>query len=110
MSKFDDAIAQYRMHLHHIGETVNEPLLRAVTKALGPSIYNTGSQAIAFDDDNELHRIRKSFLIKKLGMADNKSLDDLLQQTLHRYALAPHYRAVIYYLLVCTAGKEAVYL
>ncbi len=110
MSKFDEAIDKYRTDLENINITVDEALLRAVTKGLGPSIYNRDSQSVAFTDPSEVNRVRANFLIKKLGMADNDSLDALLDQVKTQYSKNPRYRAVVYYLLTLATNKQAIYL
>ena len=46
MSKFDEAIATYQGSLSDLGISIDATLLTAVTKGLGPSIYNADSSKV----------------------------------------------------------------
>lgn len=112
MSKFDDAMAEYRQELEKIGvKDVDDELLRKVTKGLGPLIYNNDAAKVSASDPEELMRVKNNFLIKKLGMEDSPALDQAIQQVITTLGSANRnkYRAVFYYLLVKNLSKEANY-
>ena len=69
MSKFEEALTQYMGEFTKIGvKNVDADLLRAVTKACGPSIYKADASKVASSDPEELKRVKTNFLIKKLGL------------------------------------------
>ncbi len=108
MSKFDDAIEKYAADLDAMGGH-DADLLKKVSKALGPSIYNKDSSTVACSDKEELARVKKNFLIKKLGMEDSDKLDDAIAAVCKEYDKRHKHRAVFYYKLVKALGKESSY-
>ncbi|MBX2929613.1 MAG: DUF2853 family protein [Saprospiraceae bacterium] len=109
MSKFDEAVEKYSADLKEIGVSVDAGLLTAVTKGLGPSIYNQDSSMVACSDAEELARVKNNFLIGKLGLADSPALDEALQAVCSQYDKRFKQRAVFYYLLVVKFKKQSVY-
>lgn len=113
MSKFDDAVATYKASLNEkVGvSSIDEGLLAAVAKGLGPSIYNADSSKVSCGDQAELDRVKNNFLIKKLGLADGAELDAAIKEVCEAYGKSnpSKYRAVFYYLLVQKFGKQSVY-
>ncbi len=113
MSKFDEKLAQYKEMLGSTKDVsgVDEALLTAVTKGLGPSIYNEDSSKVSCSDQTELDRVKKNFLVGKLGLSDGPDLDTALSEVCAQLGSANRnkYRAVFYYLLVKKLGKESVY-
>ena len=112
MSKRDDLIAKYAADLKDkCGIDADMDLLTKVTIGLGPSIYNKDSSTVSASDKSELDRVKKNFLMKKLGLADGPELDAGLDAAIEKYGKSnPNkYRAVVYYLLTKHFGKEAVY-
>jgi len=111
MSKFDDALATYMGEAKKLGISVDQALLEKVTKGLGPSIYNADSAKVASSDSKELDRVKQNFLIKKLGLADGPELDKHIEGVVKQFGSSNSnkYRALFYYLLVKSAGKESVY-
>lgn len=112
MSKRDELIARYAEALRTKCKV--EPdmaLLTKVTIGLGPSIYNADSETVAATDPTEVERVKKNFLIKKLGLADGPELDAAIAKAVETYGKSERnkYRAVVYYLLVKHFGKEGVY-
>ncbi len=112
MSKRDELIARYAEALRTKCKV--EPdmaLLTKVTIGLGPSIYNADSETVAASDPAELERVKKNFLMKKLGLADGPALDAAIAEVIETYGKSERnkYRAVVYYLLVKHFGKEGVY-
>ncbi|MCT4576770.1 DUF2853 family protein [Donghicola sp.] len=112
MGKRDDLIAKYAEDLRDkCGMDPDMDLLTKVTIGCGPSIYNADAATVAGSQPSELETVRKSFLIKKLGMTDGPELMEAIHSVIETYGRSERnkYRAVIYYLLVKHFGKESVY-
>ncbi len=109
MSKFEEAVEKYHKHMQDQGMEVDATLLRAVTKAMGPSIYNNDASKVSCSDKSELDRIKQNFVAKKLGETDDARATAALNATCARYTARTKYRAVFYYLLAKELGKESVY-
>ena len=111
MSKFDEAIATYQGSLSDLGISIDATLLTAVTKGLGPSIYNADSSKVSSSDPEELARVKNNFLIGKLGLTDGSELDDAISGVVEQLGASNRnkYRAVFYALLVMKLGKESFY-
>lgn len=113
MSKFNEAVDSYKKHF--TGERgvadLDETLLTAVAKGLGPSIYLADASLVSCSDDTELNRVREKFLIGKLGLSDGPELDAALKSVCEQLSHVPRKpRAVFYYLLVKHFGKESMYV
>ncbi|PWJ11439.1 DUF2853 family protein [Jannaschia seohaensis] len=113
MSKRDELIEKYIDDLKtKAGEADPDvDLLREVTIACGPSIYNRDSETVSSTSDGEMATVKNNFLIKKLGLSDGPSLDQGLDAVIERYGRSNthKYRAVMYYLLTKQFGKEGVF-
>ena len=112
MSKFDEALELYNAEMPKLGIKKYDPeLLRAVTKGLGPSIYRRDSSTVSCSDESELNRVKKNFLIKKLGLEDGPELDKAIQEVCKKMGSSNRnkYRAIFYYLLATKFKKESVY-
>ena len=109
MSKLDDAVAKYTTHLEDSGIRVDAKLLRAVAKGLGPSIYGADSKWVALSDPKEVDRVKKNFLVKKLGLKDTPRLDEGIAKAKEAYTKRQKYRAAFYYVLVKQFRKSKVY-
>lgn len=112
MGKRDELIAKYAEDLRDKCKvTPNLALLTKVTVGCGPAIYDQDSSTIAGSDAGEVATIKKNFLIKKLGLADDAKLDDAIEAVMETYGRSERrkYRAVVYYMLTRHFGKEAVY-
>ncbi len=112
MSKFDEALDSYKSKMTEAGIAFDEALLTAVTKGLGPSIYNQDSSMVAGTDPEELARVKTSYLVGKLGMDDSPALDEAVAAVMSRLTEAGMRmkpRAVVYYLLCVHFGKESFY-
>jgi len=108
MSKRDDLIAKYAGDLEKkCGMKPDMKLLTAVTIGCGPSIYNADASTVSAGDP----RVKKNFLIKKLGLKDSAKLDEGIQAVINTYGRSNRnkYRAVIYYMLVKHFRKGSVY-
>ena len=112
MSKREELIAKYAKDLENkCGMKVDKKLLTAVTIGCGPSIYNADACTVSAGDKKELDRVKKNFLIKKLGLKDSPKLDEGIQEVITTYGKSNRnkYRAVFYYLLVKLFRKGSVY-
>ena len=111
MSKFDEKVAQYEKFMNEKGLKFDADLLKAVTKGLGPSIYKRDAETVSGSDPKELLTVKKNFLIKKLGLADDTNLDDAIASVIEQIGKSERskYRAVVYYLLAVHFKKESIY-
>ena len=112
MSKRDDLIEKYASDLQEKCKMKPDmDLLKKVTIGCGPSIYNKDASTVSAGDSAELERVKKNFLIKKLGLSDSPKLDDGIQEAIETYGRSNRnkYRAVFYYLLVKNFRKASVY-
>lgn len=109
MGRRDDLIEKYAEDLRtKCSMDPDMDLLRKVTIACGPTIYNRDSATISGGDTKELNIIKQNFLIKKLGLEDDDSLMGGIQSSLTTYGRENRskYRAVFNYLLVKHFSKE----
>ncbi|HPR00583.1 MAG TPA: DUF2853 family protein, partial [Saprospiraceae bacterium] len=62
-------------------------------------------------DPQELERVKKNFLIKKLGLKDGPELDKAIAKVVDTFGSSNRnkYRAIFYYLLVKEFKKESMY-
>jgi Protein of unknown function (DUF2853) len=112
MSARDELIKKYASDLKEkCGMTADMDLLTKVTIGCGPSIYNADASTVSGSDKSELETVKKSFLIKKLGLADGPALDSALASVMETYGKSNRqkHRVVVYYMLTKHFGKEAVY-
>lgn len=112
MGRRDELIDRYAADLREkCGVTPDMDLLRKVTIACGPSIYNADASTVAGSQEHELETVRKNFLMKKLGLPDGPDLSAAIDAVIAQYGRSERnkYRVVIYYLLTKHFGKEAVY-
>lgn len=112
MSKRDVLIEAYANDLKDkAGMTPDMDLLTKVTIGCGPSIYNKDASTVAGSDPKELERIKKNFLMKKLGLPDGDNLMAGINAVIEKYGKSNprKYRAVVYYMLTKHFGKESVY-
>lgn len=111
MSKFDEKVELYQRFMDEKGISYNADLLKAVTKGLGPSIYKKDAETVSGTDEKELETVKKNFLIKKLGLAESKELDEAIEMVVEKLGRSERnkYRAAFYYLLAVHFKKESVY-
>jgi Protein of unknown function (DUF2853) len=112
MSKRDELIAKYANDLRTKCKV--EPdmgLLTKVTIGCGPAIYSQDSETVAASDPDELERVKKNFLMKKLGLPDGPKLMEAINAVVETYGKSERnkHRAVVYYMLTKHFGKEKVY-
>lgn len=111
MSKLEEKIATYVAEAKKLNLDLDEKLIASVAKGLGPSIYNADAETIAASDSAELERLKKNFLIGKLGLADDAKLDAAIADVIEKVGKSNRnkYRAIVYALLVKAFKKESVY-
>ena len=111
MATFVETFDKYKSELDTLGISYDEALLSAVTKGLGPAIYNEDSSRVSSSDPDELARVKTNFLIGKLGLSDGPELDQAIADVVEQLGSSNRnkYRAIFYYLLVMKLGKASVY-
>ena len=112
MSKFDECIARYQKEFTKIGvKKVDEELLRKVAKGCGPSIYNADACKVATSDEKEMARVKKSFLLKKMGQKDTAKLDKAIAKVADKFGAKNRnkFRAMFYYMLTKELKLEKKY-
>jgi len=112
MSKTDEKVEKYAQDFKDkIGGSLDLELLKKVTVACGPSIFNNDAETVSGSSESELATVRKNFLIKKLGLKDDDKLDAGINSVIEKYGKSNRnkYRAVVYYLLTKHFKKENVF-
>lgn len=112
MSKTEEKVEKYVQDFKEkIGENPDVELMRKVTKACGPSIFNSDAETISSSSPSELETVKQNFMVKKLGLKDDENLDAGLELVIEKYGKSNRskYRAVVYYLLTKFYKKEAVF-
>ncbi len=112
MSKFDEVVAKATDQLKKVGVSkVDETLLRAIVKSQGPSVYLRDASLVSCGDEAELKRVEDNFIVKKLGVTDQKVIDNALKKACDKFASERQkMRVAFYYFLVKELGKEAKFL
>ncbi|MFD2518490.1 DUF2853 family protein [Salinimicrobium flavum] len=112
MSKTEEKVEKYVQDIKDkMGEDPDVDLLRKVTLACGPSIFQSDAETISSSSPEELETVKQNFMIKKLGLKDDKNLDAGLELVIEKYGTSNRnkYRAVVYYLLTKFYKKEAIF-
>ncbi len=112
MSKLQEAIELYIGEAKKLGLSLDTDLLTAVTKGMGPVIYNKDSSKVSCSDQTELDRVKTNFLMKKLGLADGPELDAAIKEVCETLGSSNRnkYRAIFYAMLAEKFGKQSVYM
>jgi len=107
MGKFDEKVAFYKAQMGKLGIDCNEKKLIACAKACGPSLYNADAETVSGSDKAELDRVKKNYLLKKLGLSPNKDLDSIIEYAIDKLGKSNRnkYRAIFYYLCSEKARK-----
>ena len=111
MSKFVECLSTYKAEFDKLGVKYDEELLTKVAKGYGGSIYNVDASKVSSSDAKELETVKKNFLIKKLGLADDPKLDEAIGEVVEKLGKSNRnkYRAMFYYLLVEKFDKASIY-
>ena len=111
MSKLDEKIETYVESAEKLGLDLDRDYIAAVTKALGPSIYNKDAESVSCSDSSELDRVKKNFAQKKLGVTDEAAIDAAIKKVCETLGSSNRnkYRALFYALMAKELGKTSVY-
>jgi len=114
MGKFDDLLEVFIADMKKKsigGAKIDQKVLHGAAKACGPSLYKKDSATVACSDKDEMARIKKNFLMKKLGLADGPKLDEALKETCKDMGTSNRnkHRAIFYYLLIKRFKKSAMF-
>jgi len=109
-TKKAEKIALYTKALKKQYGEVDEKFLEIIVKNLGPSIYRKDAELVSCSDPKELDTVRKNFLMKKLGLTeDKKTLDAAIKEVCEELKdTSKKYRALFYYRLAQKFKKESV--
>jgi len=111
MSKFDDVVAKAAEQLKKVGVSSDEALLRAIAKSQGPSIYLRDASLVSCGDKDELKRVEDNFIVKKLGVVDQKKINKALETVCEKFrSVNQKMRVAFYYSLVKELKKESVFV
>lgn len=110
MSKFEEKVALYKQTMEESGLECDENLLIAITRSLGPSIYNADAEKVSASDPEEIARVKNNFLIGKLGLGEDDGLDEGITSALNDIPPRRRYRAIVYYRLVTLYNQEDKFL
>jgi hypothetical protein len=112
MSKETSMVA-YTSALENLNYTVDADFLNTVVNSLGPSGFDSTSDAavVAGKDPEEVARVIENLFVKKLGMTDMDKANSMLDAALEKYGTANprKYRAVIYYMVVVDNKLQSSY-
>lgn len=111
MAAFEDKLNHLVSEASKLGLNVDEGLLGKVAKGLGPALYNDDASLVSTSDPEEMARVKSNFLMKKLGLTDDKAMDDAIAEVSAQFGSSNRnkFRAIFYYLLVEHFGKAGEY-
>jgi len=111
MSKLDEKLELYTKQMRKLSIPVNAALLRGVTKACGPSIYNKDGETVSSSSESELNRVKTNFMTKKLGLS-GADLDKGVAHAIEKMGKGNRskYRAIFYYLIVKKFKKDSLFV
>ncbi len=111
MGKFDECIELYEGELKKLNIPYKKDLLVKVAKACGPSLYRADASKVSSSDKDELDRVKKNFIAKKLGVTDEAKADKAIAAAIEKIGKSNKnkYRAIFYLLLVKELRKGQVF-
>lgn len=111
MSKFQECMDVYDAEFKKLGIKYDVKTLTAVAKACGPAIYKKDASKVAASDKTEMERVKKNFLVKKLGLKDEEKMDAGIKDVIEQIGKSNRnkYRAMFYYLLVKRFRKSGLF-
>ena len=112
MASFVEAMEEIKTEMNKLGFTdFDEDLLTAIARSQGPSIYLEDAKRVSCSDKEELGRVKNNFLIRKLKLNDDTSLDEVIKKVCEQLGSSNRnkLRIVFYYLLVKNLNKESVF-
>jgi len=92
-------------------KTIDNKMFENVVTACGPSIYNRDACKVAAGDKEEMKRIKKNFIAKKLGVTDEAKADKAIEGAVSTMGKSNRnkYRAIFYYLVTKELKKSSVF-
>lgn len=107
-----ELIDKYRKELSKLKVKVDDVLLKAVVKSLGPAVYREDASLISAADAEELERVKVNFMIKRLGLPSGPKVDALLNKAIGQMGASNNkkHRAVLYYIITRDSKREAALL
>jgi hypothetical protein len=112
MSK-ETSMLSYTTALENLNYTVDADFLNTVVNSLGPSGFDSSSDAavVAGKDPEEIARVIENLFVKKLGMTDMDKANSMFDAALEKYGSSNprKYRAVIYYIVVVDNNLQSSY-
>ncbi len=113
MSKFEECMSLYEKNMKSkLGiKRPDMELLRNVAKACGPSLYKKDASTISSGDKEELARVKKNFISKKLGVTDEVKQDKAIANAIEKIGRSNRnkYRAIFYYFLTKELNLSSVF-
>jgi Protein of unknown function (DUF2853) len=98
--------SDYFADVKNYASSYNEAAITGIVKYLGGSLANKDSAIVASSDPTEVARLRASFLVKKLGLPDDDSLDKALDAVFAKMkGDRSKERVTVYYMLADHFGK-----
>lgn len=111
MGKLNDLLETYNADNKKLGLGLKSDLIEKVARGLGPSIYRADASTVSASDKSELERVKKSYLIKKLGLKDTPKLDEAIKECMVAMGKGNRkkYRVLVYAWLCKKFRKGSVY-
>ena len=112
MSKREALVTKYAEEIRtKFNEEPDMDLLTKVVIGCGPAIYGKDASTVSGGNEKEMETVKNNFLRKKLGVTDDKKIDEALSSVMDAYGKSNKnkYRAVVYYQLTKHFNKESVY-
>ncbi|MBK8110371.1 MAG: DUF2853 family protein [Saprospiraceae bacterium] len=111
MSQFDEKMSTYMDAINELNLGLDEALVTAVAKSLGPSIYLADAGTVSSSDETELATIKEKFLKGKLGISDESQMNEAIAAVVDQMGTSNRskHRAIFYALLVKKFGKEDLF-
>jgi hypothetical protein len=107
-----ELIDKYKKELSKLKVRVDDVLLKAVVKSLGPAVYREDASKISAADAAELERVKQNFMVRRLGLSNGPKLDVMLNKAIDQMGRSTKnkYRAVLYYIITRDSKREAALL
>ena len=91
-------------------KTVDEDAVKAMANTYRLVLSQPDSAVVAFGDPGELERVKANFLVKKLGLPDDESLDEGIAAVGAKLkGVSRKNRLTVYYLLAEHFGKLSTF-
>lgn len=106
-----DAKPDYSADIKKYVSSVDEAAVAGIVKHLGIALRGKDSSLVAASDPDEMHRVRDSFLKKKLALTEpDATLDAAVKSVTDKMkGVRDKSRVTVYYLLAEKFGKLAMF-